>query len=182
MAGVPAGNPHSTAIPERSPCPTNAACGGCRAGAAATCSPAAGGGSSLQEGAIRKSKEKPGWRSRCGRTFPAGKLLGSAPLGSPCSWRSRQRGTAWCCVEEHRAGASPTHHAPTGISRRCSRLRLCCCLRQISLSIPSPPPRPARSPPPRQHRPPQPGTVGPGSASQGQPDRSGSHRGHRVQG
>lgn len=48
VTGVPTGTPHSTAVPERSPCPTNAACGGRRAGAAATCSPAAGGGSSLQ--------------------------------------------------------------------------------------------------------------------------------------
>lgn len=124
VTGVPTGTPHSTAIPEHSPCPTNAACGRRRrASTAATCSPAAGGGGWLQEGAIRKSKEKPGWRSRCGRTFPAGKLLGRALPGCPCSWRSRQRGTARCRVEEHRAGASPTRPTPTGVGCRCPRPR-----------------------------------------------------------
>lgn len=78
---------------------------------------------------------------------------------------------------ERRAGASPTPRTPTSVGSRCPRPRLGGCLRQISRNIPCQPPCPARSLPPRQHRSPRPGTLGPGSAGQGEPAQSGSRMG-----
>lgn len=100
----------------------------------------------LREGAIRKSKDKPGWRSRCGTTFPARKILGSA-RGCRSSWRSRQWGAD---------GGAPRRsiaHAPTaGAAAAAGPLG-----RVFKADLPQQP-LPGRS----------------GSASRGEPARSGS--------
>lgn len=126
-----------------SPCPTSAACGSPRPAPAATCAAAAGGGGSLREGAIRSSKGKGGWGSRCSTTFPAGKLLDST-LGCPGSRHSWQPGTEW-------RSTMPEHHPRPSCAHRRLSAQLG-WLRQASLSFPSQPPW--------QHRPPPAGTVG----------------------
>lgn len=101
-SSVPSGSLEPTATLGPQWSPPRAACGGRRAGAAATCSPAAGGGGCEKE-PLGKAKTNP-----AGGAAAARPSLPERSLAAPGDAGALGRAGSGARMEERRAGASPT--------------------------------------------------------------------------